>query len=121
MRVLLFRWRDFSGIQPGAVFKYQAFSIPSPRLTRAPSRRADRSSTLRQPHAAERLSRWSRVRQRNDWDIQRRVPLSDIRLGERFVADACHALAGNGHLDDTVLLVPSTGGVDSTITSRLPR
>jgi len=32
-------------------------------------------------------------------------PLSDIRLGERFIADAYHALAANGYLDDTVLIV----------------
>jgi phospholipase C len=32
-------------------------------------------------------------------------PLGDIRLGERFVADAYHALADAGYLDDTVLVV----------------
>ena len=32
-------------------------------------------------------------------------PLSDIRLGERFIADAYHALADNGYLDDTVLVI----------------
>jgi len=32
-------------------------------------------------------------------------PLADIRLGERFVADAYHALAGAGYLDNTVLVV----------------
>ena len=32
-------------------------------------------------------------------------PLSDIRLGERFIADAYHALADNGYLDDTVFIV----------------
>jgi phospholipase C len=32
-------------------------------------------------------------------------PLADIRLGERFIADTYHALAGAGYLDDTVLIV----------------
>jgi phospholipase C len=32
-------------------------------------------------------------------------PLSDIRLGERFIADAYHALADAGYLDNTVLMV----------------
>jgi phospholipase C len=32
-------------------------------------------------------------------------PQSDIRLGERFIADAYHALADNGYLDNTVLIV----------------
>jgi phospholipase C len=32
-------------------------------------------------------------------------PLADIRLGERFIADAYHALAGAGYLDNTVLVV----------------
>ncbi len=32
-------------------------------------------------------------------------PLADIRLGERFIADTYHALAGAGYLDNTVLVV----------------
>jgi phospholipase C len=32
-------------------------------------------------------------------------PLADIRLGERFIADTYHALAGAGYLDNTVLIV----------------
>jgi phospholipase C len=32
-------------------------------------------------------------------------PLADIRLGERFIADAYHALAGAGYLDSTVFVV----------------
>jgi phospholipase C len=32
-------------------------------------------------------------------------PLADIRLGERFIADAYHALAGAGYLDKTVFIV----------------
>jgi phospholipase C len=32
-------------------------------------------------------------------------PLGDIRLGERFIADAYHALADHGYLDDTVFIV----------------
>ena len=32
-------------------------------------------------------------------------PLADIRLGERFIADAYHALGGAGYLDNTVLVV----------------
>jgi phospholipase C len=32
-------------------------------------------------------------------------PLADIRLGERFIADAYHALADNGYLDHTVFIV----------------
>jgi phospholipase C len=32
-------------------------------------------------------------------------PLGDIRLGERFIADAYHALADNGYLDSTVFVV----------------
>ena len=32
-------------------------------------------------------------------------PLADIRLGERFIADAYHALANAGYLDNTVLMV----------------
>jgi phospholipase C len=32
-------------------------------------------------------------------------PLADIRLGERFIADAYHALADAGYLDNTVLVI----------------
>src|SRR5262245_24081280 len=32
-------------------------------------------------------------------------PLADIRVGERFIADAYHALAGAGYLDNTVFVV----------------
>ncbi|HKN96226.1 MAG TPA: alkaline phosphatase family protein, partial [Pseudonocardiaceae bacterium] len=32
-------------------------------------------------------------------------PLADIRLGERFIADAYHALSDAGYLDNTVLVV----------------
>jgi phospholipase C len=32
-------------------------------------------------------------------------PLADIRLGEKFIADAYHALAKAGYLDNTVLIV----------------
>src|SRR5262245_17544981 len=32
-------------------------------------------------------------------------PLGDIRVGERFIADAYHALAGAGYLDNTVFIV----------------
>jgi phospholipase C len=32
-------------------------------------------------------------------------PKADIRLGERFIADAYHALAGAGYLDSTVLVI----------------
>jgi phospholipase C len=32
-------------------------------------------------------------------------PLADIRLGEQFIADAYHALADNGYLDNTVFIV----------------
>jgi phospholipase C len=32
-------------------------------------------------------------------------PFADIRLGERFIADAYHALAAAGYLDNTVLVV----------------
>ncbi len=32
-------------------------------------------------------------------------PLADIRLGERFIADAYHALADAGYLDNTVFMV----------------
>ena len=32
-------------------------------------------------------------------------PLSDVRLGGRFIADVYHALADNGYLDNTVLVV----------------
>jgi phospholipase C len=32
-------------------------------------------------------------------------PLADIRLGQRFIADAYHALADNGYLDNTVFIV----------------
>jgi phospholipase C len=32
-------------------------------------------------------------------------PLADIRLGERFIADAYHALADAGYLDNTVFIV----------------
>ena len=32
-------------------------------------------------------------------------PLADIRLGERFIADAYHALASAGYLDNTVFMV----------------
>jgi phospholipase C len=32
-------------------------------------------------------------------------PLADVRIGERFIADAYHALANAGYLDNTVLVV----------------
>jgi phospholipase C len=44
-------------------------------------------------------------------------PNSDVRLGERFIADAYHALADNGWLDNTVLIVTFDERAGSTTPS----
>ncbi len=98
-------WAD-PGIQPGAVFKYQAFFHPF-----APSDEAalaagtsflDACANHTLPNVSFVDPAFDNGTTGTSGDDH---PLSDVRLGERFVADAYHALAGNGYLDDTVLIV----------------
>ena len=47
-------------------------------------------------------------------------PLADIRLGERFIADAYHALANAGYLDKTVFIVTDSPSIFAAVAAELP-
>jgi phospholipase C len=95
-------------IEPGAVFKYQAFFHPfsdadadTAALSAGTSFvAACQNGTL--PNVCYVDPAFDNGTTGTGGDDH---PLSDIRLGERFIADAYHALADNGYLDDTVLIV----------------
>ncbi len=95
-------------IEPGATFKYQAFFHPfadADAATAALSAgtsfvAACESGTL--PNVCYIDPAFDNEGTGTSGDDH---PLGDIRLGERFIADAYHALADNGYLDDTVFIV----------------
>ena len=96
------------GIEPGATFKYQAFFHPfsdANASTAALSAgtsfvAACENGTL--PNVCYIDPAFDNEATGTSGDDH---PLGDIRLGERFIADAYHALADNGYLDDTVFIV----------------
>jgi phospholipase C len=95
-------------IEPGATFKYQAFFHPfsdADAATAALSAgtsfvAACQNGTL--PNVCYIDPAFDNEGTGTSGDDH---PLGDIRLGERFIADAYHALADNGYLDDTVFIV----------------
>jgi phospholipase C len=95
-------------IEPGATFKYQAFFHPfsdADASTAALSAgtsfvAACQNGTL--PNVCYIDPAFDNEGTGTSGDDH---PLGDIRLGERFIADAYHALADNGYLDDTVFIV----------------
>ena len=95
-------------IEPGATFKYQAFFHPfsdADASTAALSAGASfiaacENQTL--PNVCYIDPAFDNEGTGTSGDDH---PLGDIRLGERFIADAYHALADNGYLDDTVFIV----------------
>jgi phospholipase C len=95
-------------IEPGAVFKYQAFFHP---FSDADAATAALSAGTSFAAACQNgtLSNVCYIDPAFDNEATGTAgddhPLADIRLGERFIADAYHALADNGYLDDTVFIV----------------
>jgi phospholipase C len=95
-------------IEPGATFKYQAFFHPfadadaSTALLSAGNSfiAACENGTL--PNVCYIDPAFDNETVGTSGDDH---PQGDIRLGERFIADAYHALADNGYLDDTVFIV----------------
>jgi phospholipase C len=95
-------------IEPGATFKYQAFFHPFSD--------AD-ASTAALSHGTSFVAACEEGTLPNVCFVDPAFdsggtgtggddhPLSDVRLGERFIADAYHALADHGYLDRTVLIV----------------
>jgi phospholipase C len=96
------------GIEPGATFKYQAFFHP---FSDADASTAALSAGTSFVAACENhtLPNVCYIDPAFDNEATGTAgddhPLADIRLGERFIADAYHALADNGYLDDTVFIV----------------
>jgi len=96
------------GIEPGATFKYQAFFHP---FSDADASTAALSAGTSFIAACENhtLPNVSYIDPAFDNEALGTAadnhPQADIRLGERFIADAYHALADNGYLDDTVFIV----------------
>jgi phospholipase C len=96
------------GIEPGATFKYQAFFHPfsdadagTAALSAGTSFvAACQNGTL--PNVSYIDPAFDNEGTGTSGDDH---PLGDIRLGERFIADAYHALADHGYLDDTVFIV----------------
>src|SRR6202046_5642864 len=96
------------GIEPGATFKYQAFFHPfsdADATTAALSAgtsfvSACQNGTL--PNVCYIDPAFDNEGTGTSGDDH---PQGDIRLGERFIADAYHALADNGYLDNTVFIV----------------
>ncbi len=95
-------------IEPGAVFKYQAFMHP---FSDADASTAALSSGTSFVTACQNgtLPNVCYIDPAFDTEANGTSgddhPQGDIRLGERFIADAYHALADNGYLDDTVFIV----------------
>jgi phospholipase C len=104
---ILALWAD-PAIEPGATFKYQAFFHPfsdADASTAALSAgtsfvAACQNGTL--PNVCYIDPAFDNEATGTSGDDH---PLGDVRLGERFIADAYHALADNGYLDDTVFIV----------------
>jgi len=94
------------GIEPGATFKYQAFFHPfadgDPAALSSGTSFVDACAAGTLPNVAFVDPAFDSGGSGTSGDDH---PLSDIRLGERFIADAYHALADNGYLDNTVLVI----------------
>ncbi len=94
------------GIEPGATFKYQAFFHPfaagDPAVLSSGTSFVDACTTRTLPNVSFVDPPFDSGVSGTSGDDH---PLSDIRLGERFIADAYHALADYGYLDDTVLII----------------
>jgi phospholipase C len=100
-------WAD-PAIEPGATFKYQAFMHPFSDANASTAALSSGTSfvTACQNHTLPNVSYidpafYNETTGTSGDDH----PQGDIRLGERFIADAYHALADNGYLDDTVFIV----------------
>jgi phospholipase C len=95
-------------IEPGATFKYQAFMHPFSDADAGTAALSSGTSfvdacqngTL--PNVCYIDPAFDNEGTGTSGDDH---PLGDIRLGERFIADAYHALADNGYLDSTVFIV----------------
>src|SRR5215470_3053465 len=100
-------WAD-PGIVPGATFKYQAFCHPFSDADAATAALSAGTSFIAAcengtlPNVCYIDPAFDNEATGTSGDDH---PLGDIRLGERFIADAYHALADNGYLDDTVFIV----------------
>ena len=98
-------WAD-PAIEPGATFKYQAFFHPfadgDPAALSSGTSFIDACAAGTLPNVSFVDPPFDSGGSGTSGDDH---PLSDIRLGERFVADAYHALADNGYLDNTVLVI----------------
>src|ERR1700728_2646105 len=96
------------GIEPGATFRYQAFSHPSSDADASTAALSAGTSFVAAcenhtlPNVCYVDPAFDNGGPGTGGDDH---PLSDVRLGERFIADAYHALADNGYLDDTVFIV----------------
>ena len=95
-------------IEPGATFKYQAFMHPFSDADASTAALSHGTSFIAACQNGT-LPNVSYIDPAFDNEATGTAgddhPLADIRLGERFIADAYHALADNGYLDDTVFIV----------------
>jgi phospholipase C len=95
-------------IGPGATFKYQAFMHPFSDADAATAALSSGTSFIAAcengtlPNVSYIDPAFDNEGTGTSGDDH---PLGDVRLGERFIADAYHALADNGYLDDTVFIV----------------
>jgi phospholipase C len=95
-------------IEPGATFKYQAFMHPFSDADAATAALSSGTSFVAAcqngtlPNVCYIDPAFDNEGTGTAGDDH---PLADIRLGERFIADAYHALADNGYLDSTVFIV----------------
>ena len=95
-------------IEPGATFKYQAFMHPFSDADAATAALSSGTSFVAAcqngtlPNVCYLDPAFDTEANGTSGDDH---PQGDIRLGERFIADAYHALADNGYLDDTVFIV----------------
>lgn len=100
-------WAD-PGIEIGATFKYQAFMHPFSDANAATAALSSGTSFVTAcqngtlPNVCYIDPAFYNDTTGTSGDDH---PQGDIRLGERFIADAYHALADNGYLDDTVFIV----------------
>jgi phospholipase C len=95
-------------IEPGAVFRYQAFFHPfsdADASTAALSAGTSFVTSCQNGTLPNVCYIDPAFDSEGDGTSGDDHPLGDIRLGERFIADAYHALADNGYLDSTVFIV----------------
>jgi phospholipase C len=104
---ILALWAD-PAIQANATFKYQAFMHPfaDANASTAVLSSGDSFITACRKHTLPNVSYIDPAFYNEGTGTSGdNHPQGDIRLGERFIADAYHALADNGYLDDTVFIV----------------